>query len=830
MYSQGSKHSNGFRTPVQLVAVIAVLVVSCSVPPEHRQPIGSEASINVNGRNDQWGFIGPGGGGAMFNPAINPADHNHVFVSCDMTGSFVSYDGGEKWRMFNLRGVTRFYSFDHTEENIVYAGTSDLLFKSYDKGVSWHTIYPRPEEIVAINEQGDHADEIVVTKDSILTELKKLVVDPDNSKKIYLLARKKQIYDWSNSKGSKSRFYTVILVSEDGGNNWQVMDKLRFDINDIFIDPTSPVDDRTVYISGKDGLGVKIKGSWGNVPLPNHAGPIGQFADGYDKSNNRHIIYAVSGQSYFNPKGLESDSKIFITRNGGMDWATVSDPLNNFKMEEAAAPEFRSLATSYFNPENIYVSYSNLQISEDSISFGVAKSADFGKTWKLVWDDRNVSDRGSICAVNRESGWLDQRFGPGWGENPFHMKVADDDPDVCFATDFGRTIKTVDGGKTWQQVYTKPMKEGWRSRGLQVTTGYLLAFDPFNSQHVFMADTDTGLMESRDGGKSWHSATYNNGVPNRWVNSTYWLLFDPEVKNKVWAVMSRNHDLPRPKMWRNSSMDDYEGGVLVSNNSGKSWEPTSSDIGETAPTHIIMDYRSDPENRVLYVCAFGKGVYKSQDGGISWSKKNNGIEGNNLAAWRIYQNNNGVLYLVVFRKSDDGSIGNELDGALYRSSDGADSWVKMRLPEGVNGPSSLLLDPNNSNRIYLAAWGRYGDSEFAQDQGGGIYLSEDEGLSWNPVLTEDQHIHDLTLDNRNGAFYAAGFNSSAYRSDDQGYHWKRIKGYNFKWGKRVQPDPLDPDKIYIITFGGGVWHGPANGDEGALEDIVTVNTAYNQFN
>jgi photosystem II stability/assembly factor-like uncharacterized protein len=291
--------------------------------------------------------------------------------------------------------------------------------------------------------------------------------------------------------------------------------------------------------------------------------------------------------------------------------------------------------------------------------------------------------------------------------------------------------------------------------------------------------------------------------------------------------MSRNHDLPRPKMWRTTNMDDYEGGVLVSNNAGKTWEPTSSDIGETAPTHIVIDSNSDPENRVLYVCAFGKGVYKSEDGGVSWSKKNNGIAGQQPAAWRIYQRNDGVLYLVVFRKSEDGSFGNELDGALYRSSDGADSWVKMELPQAVNGPSSLLLDAENSNRIYLSAWGRYGDSEFAPDSGGGIYLSEDEGLSWNAVLTKDQHIHDLTLDDRNGTLYAAGFNSSAYRSDDQGYTWKRIKGYNFKWGKRVQPDPLDPGKVYIITFGGGVWHGPAGGDDDSLEDIVTVKTSYN---
>ena len=36
------------------------------------------------------------------------------------------------------------------------------------------------------------------------------------------------------------------------------------------------------------------------------------------------------------------------------------------------------------------------------------------------------------------------------------------------------------------------------------------------------------------------------------------------------------------------------------------------------------------------------------------------------------------------------------------------------------------------------------------------------------------------------------------------------RGYNFKWGHRVIPDPADAAKIYITTFGGSVWHGPAD--------------------
>jgi photosystem II stability/assembly factor-like uncharacterized protein len=409
------------------------------------------------------------------------------------------------------------------------------------------------------------------------------------------------------------------------------------------------------------------------------------------------------------------------------------------------------------------------------------------------------------------------------------MAVAPGDPDICFGTDFGRTVKTIDGGRTWTQVYTrKKAQGGWISTGLQVTTNYMLAFDPFDSRHILMANTDTGMMQSEDGGESWSSATHNNGVPRVWVNSTYWIVFDPEVKDRVWTVMSRNHDLPRPKMWRRLRPDQYMGGVLISNDGAKTWEPVSEDIGEAAMTHILLDPESDTGARNLYACAFGKGVYKSVDGGMNWEQKNNGIEGEEPFTWRITRkSSDGILFMVVSRRSSDGSIGNEGDGALYRSDDGAESWEKVGLPDATNGPTCILVDPADPDRLLLSAWGRPTSGKFSPDVGGGIFISEDDGSSWQQVMKKDQHIHDLTVDPRNDVFYACGFNASAYRSEDRGITWERIGGYNFKWGKRVELDPKDPEMIYIITFGGGVWHGPAKGDSEALEDITTPVLSYN---
>jgi hypothetical protein len=109
--------------------------------------------------------------------------------------------------------------------------------------------------------------------------------------------------------------------------------------------------------------------------------------------------------------------------------------------------------------------------------------------------------------------------------------------------------------------------------------------------------------------------------------------------------------------------------------------------------------------------------------------------------------------------------------------------------------------------LYLSAWRRRGAEATG---GGGIYLSTDSGKSWRNVLDRDQHVYDVSTDPRDPKLlYACGFESSAWRSTDRGEHWRRIAGYDFKWGHRVIPDPLDVSMIFVTTFGGSLWHGPA---------------------
>jgi len=755
-------------------------------------------------RNDLWRVIGPGGGGAMFNQTVSPHDPNFAFVSCDMGGSFVTSNGGLSWRMFNLHGMVRFYVFDPLDSKTIYANSLGL-FKSIDAGNTWKLLYPAPNEINGLISRGDHADEIFFTRDSTIRQVLALAVDPENSAKLFAAISVNKI----------SRFYE----SSDGGEHWKAGKELDSDIVKIFIDPMSPRENRTIYLAGRNGIEAKVNGKWEIQKIPKGVNKLTTISGGYDKKQKKIVIYAISGKSYFNTQ--DERSGLFFTDNGGKTWENRQGGILSLGLKTDEMAEWRTVATSAFHPEVVYVSYNNLKIGKDSTGFGVAKSKDYGITWELVWKDI-LTEGKQTPSANFNRDWLNDLWGPSWGENPFSIGVSPSNSDVCYTGDFGRTIKTTNGGKTWEQVNSSWVEnDNWTSRGLDVTTNYSIVYDPFDANHVYIPSSDIGLLESFDCGMSWKSPTNSSGIPQKWVNTCYWLIFDPEVKGRAWAVMSGVHDLPRPKMFRTRGVSYFTGGILLTHDSGKTWQPVGSEIGEAAMTHILIDPQSDKESRILYACAFGKGVYKSTDGGKTWMLKNKGILGNEPFAWQITRRDkDGALFLVVSRRSHDGSIGNDKDGALYMSLDGAENWIPIALPEGTNAPTSVCLDPLNPKQLILSAWGRVTPGQFTPDIGGGIFLSTDEGKTWNQIMEKDQHIGAVTFDTRNGRYYACGFEGSAYYSEDGAKTWIRIKGYNFKWGQRVEPDPRDPEKIFVITFGGGVWHGPAKGDSKAVEDII----------
>ncbi|MGA2075206.1 MAG: hypothetical protein ABSH52_17080 [Terriglobia bacterium] len=570
--------------------------------------------------------------------------------------------------------------------------------------------------------------------------------------------------------------------------------------------------DRTLCILGDNDVIVREGGRFIPRRPPQGVRQTTAMSAGFSSTGQLIIYLAAAGERRAN-----LGRGIFISKDGGDSWDEVTVRALRDADQFARMADLTSVATSLNHAEVAYVSFEDLQGSGAGPLHGVAKTQDSGATWELVWRE------GRFPAPNVHDAWITERFGTDWGEPGISLGVAPNDPNICYRTDDGRTMRTLDGGQTWDAVYSRRVGErSYTTTGIDVTTNYGVFFDPFDARRMFIAYTDIGLFRSEDGGESWTSST--DGVPDQWTNTTYWITFDPEVRGRVWGVMSYVHDLPRPKMWRRTSPASYDGGVCLSEDGGKTWRASNQGMPGTAATHVLLDPSSPVYSRVLYVTGFGKGVFKSTDGGRTWGLRNQGLPRAEPLAWRLVRDKNGMLYLILARRSEDGSYGNDRDGALFRSRDGAEHWERITLPEGVNGPNGLAVDSENPNRLYLAAWGRNAP-DGAVD--GGIFLSVDGGHDWQNVLAQDQHVYDITVDPRDARIlYACGFESSAWRSTDRGETWSRVTGYNFKWGHRVIPDPRDPDSIFITTFGGSVWHGPAAGEPDAVEDIVTPSLAY----
>jgi photosystem II stability/assembly factor-like uncharacterized protein len=709
------------RLPVLIAATLA-----CAAPP----PLA-----------EGWRIVGPGGGGSLFHPTVSPHDNRTALVACDMTGAYLTHDGGATWRIFNLGEPVQFFLFDPLDAKVIYANAGGL-FRSGDAGATWQRFFPR--EVRHVTRGDDHASAILHTAGQPSGEATALAIDPADSRSFYL------------ALGS------ALWTSLDAGATWRKSADLPGSARQIWIDPRSPRSDRALYAAGPDALYIRRQGRWRTTPFPGTATAI---------SGAPSVFYATIA------------GKIHVSTDGGVTWR--DSPLPGFQGQATA------IAASPLHPEIAYVSYSGLR-APIRATWGVAKTIDAGRHWEPVYN--NVHDA-----------WLSDRFGAGWAGNPIGLDVAPRDAGLVYATDSGRVLRTNDGGKTWNEAYSNRTPDGnWTTNGIDVTTCYGVHFDPFDARHMFVSYTDIGLWASDNAGSSWYSAT-RHGVPHQWENTTYWMEFDPAVRGRMWSVMSGTHDLPRPKMWRRVQPDSYTGGVVRSDDGGRSWRVQNTGMPETAATHILRD-----PTGALYVAGFGRGVFKSTDAGEHWSLRNAGISGGQPFAWRFARDSMGALYLIVARRSDDGGFGNAGDGALYRSTDGAEHWSRVPLPAGLNGPNGLAIDPRDPARLYLAAWGR-STREGAAD--GGIYLSTDRGANWRRVLDRDQHIYDVTIDPTDArVLYATGFESAAWRSADRGLTWSRIPGFDFKWAHRVTVDPLHRALVYITTFGGSVWHGTAHGD------------------
>jgi len=260
------------------------------------------------------------------------------------------------------------------------------------------------------------------------------------------------------------------------------------------------------------------------------------------------------------------------------------------------------------------------------------------------------------------------------------------------------------------------------------------------------------------------------------------------------------------------------GGVWKTTDGGITWNPlfdkqNISSIGAVAVSE------SDPN--VIYVgtgeacirgnISFGDGVYKSSDGGKTWT--NVGLKDSRHIGSVIVNPTNPE---VVFVAALGHAYGANSERGVFRSRDGGKSWEKVLYLDDRTGAIEVVFDPHNPHVLFAAMWEGF-RTPWSLNSGGakdGLYRSNDDGSTWKRV--EGNGMPDGPLGRIGVAVSGADSNvvyalieakkGGLYRSDDGGVNWTLVNDdHRFRqrawYFTHVWADPKNVGGVYVADTG-----------------------------
>ena len=204
----------------------------------------------------------------------------------------------------------------------------------------------------------------------------------------------------------------------------------------------------------------------------------------------------------------------------------------------------------------------------------------------------------------------------------------------------------------------------------------------------------------------------------------------------------------------------------------------------------ITDLEMPPNDQnIIYAGSASGGIFKSEDRGASWLPIFDEAKSLSIGDLAIYQNDPKIIYAGT-GESNAGGGSLAYDGVgVYKTEDAGVNWKELG-PSKIGSIGKIAIDPNDSDRVYVAAMG----SLFENNEERGVYRSKDGGTSWENVLmvSDSTGAIDLAIDPNNGDIVYAAM-------------WERIrKPYGRKYGGATSG-------IYKTIDGGDSWVELTNG-------------------
>jgi photosystem II stability/assembly factor-like uncharacterized protein len=724
----------------------------------------------------KWTPLGMTGCGGMFSPTISPVNPKLMMLNCDMSGAYISHDGGQSWEMIpctELKSSTACRpAFHPTEENVIFAAQGGGgMFVTSDGGKHWQPITDSPQDL-----RGE------------------IAIDPTSPSRMMA----------GNAAG--------VFISNDAGKHWQKCNGPAGSAIAFHFDQTSPAASRVCLAATAQGIWRSDDGgkTWAAKDNGLPAKEIRSFCGGSNAKTKAAIMYCVvPGKA----SGGKYEGGVFKSTDRGDTWTSVMggginvDTKAYDEWAQGSVAQYSWVLTNDIDPTRVWAFNANTGCQPPHHATAY-RSDDAGASWRATFqaDSRfgpsNV-EKGNMMLVD----------GQFYQSPPFGVAIDARNPDhvMMVAND---AFYTEDGGKYWHCGHIrmvpgsdKEKDPRWLCNGLVVTTTWNYYIDPSDPTKHYICYTDIGLARSLDAGKTWIWWALKGRPP--WINTCFELAFEPQKPGKIWGAFSDVHDIPNGNIiWGNHS-DKGPGGVAVSEDFGQTWHACNNGLPAAAVVSVIIDPKSQPGSRTLYASVFNHGVYKSTDDGKTWHGASDGLGSpNDMRACKLQLHKDGTLFVLVTAMKQGNTFVKDGPG-IYKSTDGAKTWSLANTGERSRffWPKDFTVDPDDSKTIYVGSAGAWADQN-------GLWRTTDGGTHWTRLAKEGpEHFGAYLSPKHKGWIYmtltegAPG--SGLWLSKDDGKTWKPMS-LPFANAQRVAFDPADDGIIYVTTFGGSVWKGPAS--------------------
>ncbi|MBM4032486.1 MAG: hypothetical protein FJ291_11970 [Planctomycetes bacterium] len=630
----------------------------------------------------------------MFTPAASPHDPGLMLMSCDMSGSYRSTDGGKHWEMIH-------WSQLHSSLNCRPLFTPDAIYwvcgpelrVSRDKAKTWKPVIEgkAPWTGAPTRLAASKSSVFVGTEAGLWRSADggKTWAECAKGKCYAILALGKKVYASVDLK---------YLVSADDGATWDEVKVPLFDGHGF----------QALAGGGSRLFGVVFKVG---ILKSDDEGKTWTLADQFRDCNDIFMAANQTEVAYAVQEGRRGEQGVWRTRDGGKTWE------NCFRMTGPKANVERSWVQTeihwgyYITPLGFGINPADPKVAMVTTQGDLYVSRDGGESWQQ--------------AMNTPAGKQPDDGRPRFASNGLEVTSCWEylfDPfersrRYIAYTDIG-FARSLEADKTWS----------WAAKGCPWSnTFYKVVFDPAVKGKLYAATSNRhdiphwthtdgnrpnhagGVCVSEDGARTWR--VLGTGQPKLPCTC---ICLDPKTKQAPLTFYATF----------------YEGGVYKSTDTGQTWAKKSEGLGNPGNLHAYM-VKVHPKTGDVYCSITAHrlgardfpvpgGLWRSTDGGESWSELTKTLGLKWPGGFALHPDDPNTIYLTA------GTVPGGPQGGVYKTTDGGKTWARAigdadfakSAPPGYVHCFFVNLHPDKPDWVYAGTVAH------------GLWLSQDAGKTW----------------------------------------------------------------------------------------------------